>query len=64
MHMYGRYELEIPKLTYEYDEQAPWGKARDKESIVNEYVELQTRLRENGFNFWNTKKVLWKYYLG
>ena len=51
MHMYGRYELEIPTLTFEYEKQAPWGKARDKESIVNEYVELQTRLRENGFNF-------------
>jgi len=51
MHMYGRYELEIPTLTFEYEKQAPWGKSRDKETIVNEYVELQSRLREGGFNF-------------
>lgn len=51
MHMYGRYETEIPEFTFEYEEQAPWGKAHGKENIVNEYVELQTRLRESGYNF-------------
>jgi len=51
MHMYGRYEHEIPNLTFEYEVQTPWGKSRDKETIVKEYVELQSKLREEGYNY-------------
>tara|TARA_B100000315_G_scaffold1990_1_gene1790 strand:- start:1645 stop:2877 length:1233 start_codon:yes stop_codon:yes gene_type:complete len=51
MHMYGRFEHEVPKLNFEYADQTPWGKARDKDRIVSEYIELQTRLREGGYNF-------------
>jgi len=51
MHMYGRYEHEVPKLNFEYDDKTSWGKARDRDRIVNEYIELQTRLRDGGYNF-------------
>jgi len=46
MHMYGRYEHEIPELTFEYEEDAPWGKSLSNEQIVENYLELQKRLAE------------------
>lgn len=48
MHMFGRYEDETPTLTFEYDEQTPWGKGASKEKIVNDYLELQSRLKQYG----------------
>ncbi|MDD5688015.1 MAG: radical SAM protein [Elusimicrobia bacterium] len=48
MHMYGRYENEMPTLTFEYKEHAPWGKGFNKEKIINNYLELQTKLKEAG----------------
>jgi len=48
MHMFGRYEHETPALTFEYEEQTPWGKGLSKERIVNNYMELQRRLKEHG----------------
>lgn len=51
MHMFGRYEYEAPTLTFEYDEQTPWGKGFSKERIINNYVELQTKLRERNLSY-------------
>ncbi|MFA5083876.1 MAG: radical SAM protein [Candidatus Paceibacterota bacterium] len=48
MHMFGRYEHEAPTITFEYKKQTPWGKGFSKEKIVNNYLELQKRLKENG----------------
>lgn len=48
MHMYGRYENELPSLTFEYEKQTPWGKSFSNDRIINNYLELQTRLKEHG----------------
>ncbi|UCE36106.1 MAG: hypothetical protein JSW00_11170, partial [Thermoplasmata archaeon] len=48
MHMYGRYEHEIPTLTFEYDEHTRWGKGFSNERIVNNYMELQERIKQYG----------------
>lgn len=50
MHMFGRYEHETPTLTFEYEENTPWGKGISNEKIINNYVELQARLREYGLS--------------
>ena len=47
-HMHGRYEKEIPALTFEYEENTPWGKSFSKEKIVNNYLELQARIIKSG----------------
>jgi len=49
-HMHGRYEREVPSLTFEYEEVTPWGKSLTKDQIVNNYMDFQTRLRERGLN--------------
>lgn len=49
-HMHGRYEREVPSLTFEYEEVTPWGKSLTKDQIVSNYVEFQSRLREEGLN--------------
>lgn len=48
MHMFGRYDDEIPTLTFEYDEKTPWGKRFTNEKIINNYLELQTKLKDCG----------------
>ena len=48
--MHGRYEREVPSLTFEYEEVTPWGKSLTKDQIVNNYMDFQTRLRERGLN--------------
>ncbi|MFA5778969.1 MAG: radical SAM protein [Elusimicrobiota bacterium] len=48
MHMYGRYENEFPTLTFEYEKRTPWGKSFSNDRIINNYLELQTRLKEHG----------------
>lgn len=48
MHMHGRYEKEIPILTFEYEENTPFGKSFSKEMIVNNYLELQDRIVKSG----------------
>ena len=47
MHMHSRYEREKPTLTFEYDEQTPWGNGLDEDTIVGNYLELQDRLRDH-----------------
>lgn len=51
MHNFGRYEHEIPTLTFEYEKQAPWGETFSNEELINNHIELQTRLRENNLSF-------------
>ncbi len=46
MHMFGRYEHETPTLTFKYNKQTPWGKAFRNDQILNNYLELQEKLRE------------------
>jgi len=48
MHMHGRYEEEIPSLTFEYDENTPWGKGQSSEKIVKNYLELQSLIKDGG----------------
>ncbi len=49
MHMYGRYERETPTLTFEYEEQTPWGKGPSNEKIINDYMQLQEKIKAFGF---------------
>ena len=46
MHLFSRYEDEMPTLTFEYEENAPWGKSLSNETIVGNYLELQRRLKD------------------
>lgn len=49
MHMYSRYEKEIPELTFKYHDYAPWGgKMLSNEKIVKNYLELQDRIIKSG----------------
>ena len=50
MHLAGRYEEEAPTLTFEYEENAPWGRAFTTEELANNYKELQGRLREHNLS--------------
>ena len=45
MHMFSRYDDEIPQLTFEYGKSTPWGKGFSQEQIVNNYLELQSLLK-------------------
>ncbi len=49
MHMYSRYEKEIPELTFKYHDQAPWGgKMLTNEQIIKNYLELQDKIIKSG----------------
>ena len=41
---------EKPNITFEYEEQTAWGKGFNRDRIINNYLELQSRLKEYGFN--------------
>jgi radical SAM superfamily enzyme YgiQ (UPF0313 family) len=58
MHLFGRYEKEVPTLTFEYNEVTPWGKGFTTEMIINNYHELQTRIKEGGLSSAITSDVL------
>ena len=49
MHMFSRYEMETPELTFEYERDAPWGKSLSNEEIIHNYLELQDKIQEYGF---------------
>ncbi len=49
-HMHGRYDKEVPSLTFEYHEHTPWGQSMKQDQIVQNYVEFQARLGEHGLN--------------
>jgi anaerobic magnesium-protoporphyrin IX monomethyl ester cyclase len=51
MHLFGRYEHETPTLTFEYERNAPWGRAFTNDELVNNLIEVQTKLRERGMTF-------------
>lgn len=48
MHMHGRFSDEKITLTFEYNEETPWGKSLPSDTIVKNYLELQGRLKEHG----------------
>jgi hypothetical protein len=48
MHMYSRYGDERPDLTFEYGDTTPWGKPFTNDQIVDNYLELQGRLKSAG----------------
>lgn len=50
MHMYGRYDSERPTLSFEYEPVTPWGKSFTGDQIVNNYLELQNRLKERNIS--------------
>lgn len=47
MHMYSRYEDELPTLTFEYDQNTPWGKRFTNDKIISNYLELQAKLQDH-----------------
>jgi radical SAM superfamily enzyme YgiQ (UPF0313 family) len=49
MHMFSRYDKEMPTLTFEYEENTPWGKSLSNGRIVGNYLELQDRIKEHGY---------------
>lgn len=49
MHMWGRYNKEKPTLTFEYEKNAPWGKTLSSEEIIDNYLDLQERVKEHGY---------------
>lgn len=50
MHLFGRYELEEPKLTFEYENPAPWGKAFSNQEIIQNQLFLQEYLRKHNMS--------------
>jgi len=50
MHMYGRYEKETPRLTFEYEKETPWGPSLSNEEIVRNYLDLQEKMSEYGYS--------------
>ena len=49
-HLFGRYGLEVPTLTFEYNCDTPWGKAPSQEEIIKRYMELQGWLRDRNIS--------------
>jgi len=48
----GRFtEDELPDIIFDYDQITPWGRGVSKERIFENYVKLQSILRERGLNF-------------
>ena len=50
MHLFNRFDDEMPKLTFEYKEQVPWGKGFSNERIINNFLELQSRIKDLNLN--------------
>jgi radical SAM superfamily enzyme YgiQ (UPF0313 family) len=46
MHLVNRFCEEKPTLTFEYDEHTPWGRGLSSEEILNNFMELQERLKQ------------------
>ena len=46
-HMHGRYDHEVPELTFEYEPVTPWGRSLSEDQIVHNYMEFQSRLQEH-----------------
>ena len=50
MHLYNRFDKERPSLTLEYEKDAPWGKSLNNEEILDNFIELQTRIKQHNLN--------------
>jgi len=50
MHMFNRYDKELPTLTFEYEKAAPWGRGFSSDEIIENYLALQARLKKEGLN--------------
>lgn len=50
------YAGDNPKITFEYEENVSWGKARNPKRIVAEYTDLLQRIQEAGFSPYPPKK--------
>ena len=57
MHLVGRYEKEMPSLTFEYGKDAPWGRSLSNEEIIRNYMELQEKISDYGFGPSDTIKL-------
>ncbi len=49
MHLYCRYEKESPTLTFSYEENASWGLSMSNQKIIENYLELQDRIKSSGY---------------
>lgn len=50
--VFGRFnEEEKPYMVFEYDKVTPFGESMTNEEIINNYMEIQSYLRENKLNF-------------
>lgn len=47
MHLFSRYEDELPTLTFEYDQNTSLGKRFTNEKIISNYMELQEKLKDH-----------------
>ena len=50
MHLHNRFDKERPSLTLEYEKDAPWGKSLNNEEILDNFIELQTRIKQHNLN--------------
>lgn len=49
---FGRFDAgELPDMVFHYDDVTPWGKGMNKERILQNYIELQTILRDHKLIF-------------
>ncbi len=50
MHLVNRFEDEKLTMSFEYSDQAPWGRGMKSEEIINNFLELQAMIKEHGLN--------------
>lgn len=48
MHLRADYKTNRPMLTFKYSPETPWGKSLSNEKIVDNFIELQDRVRKAG----------------
>lgn len=50
--IFGRFDpSELPKMVFHYKDDCPWGKGNNREKILQNYIELQTNLRDRKLIF-------------
>ena len=50
MHLVDRYKYEVPAVTFEYEENTPWGKPLTGEQIINNFQEIHATIKERGLS--------------
>ena len=50
MHLVDRYKYEAPAVTFEYEDNSPWGKSLTGEQIIKNFQELHTAIKERGLS--------------